>query len=156
MRYLLHFLIIVIPYMTFAQEKEQNHDFTESIEQIIEVGNLQISTLYLYENTVSPKDGYLLNLEDVAQIKLVMDDFQSDCDRWIEQVKESCLEDLKKCQEDAENRMTVCHNERDKLRLNVLDLKKEIKQKENKLLLWTIGGSATGILLGVITTLIIK
>ena len=126
MRYLLFILIVIMPFLAFSQEKEQ--EFTDSIEQIIEVGSLQISTLYLYQNSVAPKDGYLLNLEDVAQIKLIMDDFQSDCDRWIEQVKQSCLEDLKKCQKDSEKRIIACHSERDKLRLNVLDLKKEIKQ----------------------------
>ena len=145
---------MLLPFNVYSQE--DNNDFTDSVEQVLEVGNLQLDALYIYKDVVSPKDGYLLNLEDVAQIKIIMDDFQSDCDRWIDQVKQTCIDDLKNCQDNAKKRISTCHSERDTLRLSVIDLKKEIKEKEKKIIFWTIGGSTAGILLGVITTLILK
>lgn len=150
----LSMILLCIPNISFSQSSESN--FVDTVEQIIEVGNLQIEALYIYKDVKTPKEGYLLNLEDVAQIKIVMDDYQSDCNRWIDQVKVTCVEDLINCQEKASIRLKACHNERDALRTNILLLKKELKEEKSKLVLWSIGGSIGGIALGVITALILK
>ena len=146
--------ILCIPSIAFSQSSESN--FVDTVEQIIEVGNLQVEALYIYKDVKTPKEGYLLNLEDVAQIKIIMDDYQTDCNRWIDQVKATCIEDLKNCQEKASIRLKSCHDERDTLRTNILSLKKELKEEKSKLVLWTVGGSIGGIALGIITTLILK
>jgi len=151
---LLSFLIAVFPANSYAQENTEN--FTDSIEQVLEVGSLKIDAVYLYQNTKAPLDGYLLKLEDVAQIKIIMDDFEVDCNRWLEQVKQTCLEDLKKCQEDSSKRVKACHDERDILRNDLLKAKEELKQKDTKILIWTATGSVIGIAVGIITTFAIK
>ena len=151
---LLAFLIAVYPASSYSQESEDN--FTDSVEQVLEVGSLKIDAVYLYQNTEAPSDGYLLKLEDVAQIKIIMDDFEVDCNRWLDQVKQTCLEDLRKCQEDSENRVKACHDERDFLRNDLLKAKEELKQKDTKVLIWTATGSVIGIAVGIITTFAIK
>ena len=151
---LLAFLIAVYPAISYSQESEDN--FTDSVEQVLEVGSLKIDAVYLYQNTEAPSDGYLLKLEDVAQIKIIMDDFEVDCNRWLDQVKQTCLEDLRKCQEDSENRVKACHDERDFLRNDLLKAKEELKQKDTKVLIWTATGSVIGIAVGIITTFAIK
>ena len=151
---LLSFLIAVLPTNVYSQDTEEN--FTDSVDQILEVGSLKIDAVYLYEDTKSPRDGYLLKLEDVAQIKIIMDDFETDCNRWLDQVKETCLQDLHKCQKDAADRVKACHDERDVLRKDVLKIKEELKQKDTKILIWTSTGSVIGIAVGIIATFAIK
>ena len=152
--FLLAFLISVCPVISYSQES--NNSFTDSIEQVLEVGSLKIDAVYLYENTNAPSDGYLLKLEDVAQIKIIMDDFEVDCNRWLDQVKQTCLEDLQKCQENSKERVKACHDERDILRNDLLRIKEDLKKKDTKILIWTATGSVIGIAVGIITTFAIK
>jgi hypothetical protein len=151
---LLAFLIAVYPSSSYSQESDDN--FTDSVEQVLEVGSLKIDAVYLYQDTEAPYEGYLLKLEDVAQIKIIMDDFEVDCNRWLEQVKQTCLEDLQKCQEDSGKRVKACHDERDILRNDLLKAKEELKGKDTKILIWTATGSVIGIAVGIITTFAIK
>ena len=154
MKYIVLLILVLFPFVVKAQEKDSN--FIDTVEQIIEVGNLQIDALYIYEDVKAPKEGYLLNLEDVAQIKIIMDDFQTDCNRWIDQVKETCINDLKNWQEKASERVNKCHSERDILRTEIISLKEDLEEQKDKLLVWTIGGSTIGVALGIITTFILK
>ena len=154
MKYILLLVLVLFSFVVKAQETDNS--FIDTVEQIIEVGNLQIDALYIYKDVKAPKEGYLLNLEDVAQIKIIMDDFQTDCNRWIDQVKETCINDLKNCQEKASERVNKCHSERDLLRTEIIGLKEDLKEQKDKLLVWTIGGSTIGVALGIITTFILK
>ena len=151
---LLTFLIALYPSISYSQESDNS--FTDSIEQVLEVGSLKIDAVYLYQNTNAPSDGYLLKLEDVAQIKIIMDDFEVDCNRWLDQVKQTCLEDLQKCQENSKKRVKACHDERDILRNDLLKAKENLKKKDTKILIWTATGSVIGIAVGIITTFAIK
>ena len=154
MKYLLLLVFFLFSFNVNAQESDNS--FVDTVEQLIEVGSLQIDALYIYEDVKAPREGYLLKIEDVAQIKIIMDDFQTDCNRWIDQVKSSCVEDLKACQDSASERLNKCHNERDILRTKIIDLKEDLEEQKNKLLIWTIGGSTVGVALGIITTFILK
>ena len=156
------FIFIVLPKITFGQvflelEKPiigtaspaedmvtQHHDIE------LTLGNLKISSIFLYQEESAPHQGYLIKFNDFLKIETLVNNYSSGCSIVVDELTKQCNSDLESCRKDCDTRLGDLLKEKDELdaALNAVtkDLEYEMKQK----VLWTALSGVAGVGIGVL------
>ncbi len=132
-------LLLLLPSVGHAQES--------FLDVKIGFGSYTLDLKYLFKGAKAPYDGYLLQTHDIAILKIDLDSYKTDCEDIVYKASLEGLADLKKCNEDAEDRFLFLFQENEQILESLNLLEESLKVQKVKTFTYTMVGSATAIAL---------
>jgi hypothetical protein len=133
------FLILVL----FANTSYAKNEPADFLDIEVGFGSYILKLKYLYKNTRTPHEGYLLQPHDIAMLKVDLDSYKEDCEQMIHKASLSCMADLKQCAEDSEQRQNILSNENILLIKNLETAEQKIISQTQKIWLYSIASTVS-------------
>ena len=135
-----------------TSESEDPMGFIRGVSIELEMGDLTLETQFIREGEQAIFDGYLFRIEDVAQIKTVLDtvhnDYRRECDARIT----TLMGDIMQCQTDCDLRTKGLISD---LSMTKLTLEDEIKNHALTRKQYMLAGVGSAILASALTGFIV-
>ena len=122
----------------------QHHDIE------LTLGNLKISSIFLYQEESAPHQGYLIKFNDFLKIETLINNYASGCVIVVDELTKQCNSDLESCREDCDTRLGDLLKEKDDLEAALDAVTKDLEYEMKQKVLWTALSGVAGVGIGVL------
>ena len=122
----------------------QHHDIE------LTLGNLKISSIFLYQDESAPYQGYLIKFNDFLKIETLINNYASGCAIVVDELTSQCNAYLELCRKDCNTRLDGLLKEKDHLEASLIAVNKDLKNEEKQKVLWSALSGVAGVGIGVL------
>jgi hypothetical protein len=105
-------------------------------------GSYDLELKYIYQGTKAPYEGYLLQPHDIAMLKVDLDSYKKDCEEIVHKASLSCLNDLQRCTDDANERHLILVEENGLLLKELDNFQEKLSTQTQKTYIYSIASGS--------------